>query len=86
LPIFKKYLKTEATQKSTSLKIVLSPFSPQLSYQDLDIQNGMATMDIYRNLYNLSKSELLVARRKMLEYCKLDTLAVLELYKLLDKT
>jgi hypothetical protein len=65
------------------LPVVLPTFLPQLSYQDLNIQHGMATMDVYRNLSNLSKSELLVARKNMLEYCKLDTLAVLELYKLL---
>jgi hypothetical protein len=83
LPVFKKHLKTEATQKSASLKNVLPTFLTQFSYDDLDIQNGMATMDVYRNLSNLSKTELLVARKNMLEYCKLDTLAVLELYKLL---
>ncbi|ARV06088.1 hypothetical protein BTO04_04945 [Polaribacter sp. SA4-10] len=83
LPVFKKHLKTEATQKNASLKNVLPTFLTQFSYDDLDIQNGMATMDVYRNLSNLSKSELLVARKNMLEYCKLDTLAVLELYKLL---
>lgn len=84
LPVFKKHILTERTEVSASLKVVLPTFLPHLSYQDLEIQQGMATMDVYRNLPNSSnKEEYLQKRKDMLAYCKLDTLAVLELYKLL---
>ncbi|PQJ81490.1 DUF2779 domain-containing protein [Polaribacter glomeratus] len=81
--IFRKYLKTEATQSTWSLKTVLPTFLPQLSYQDLEIQQGMAAMDVYRNLDNsINEEEYQQDRKNMLAYCKLDTLAVLELYNL----
>ena len=83
-PIYRKHIKTEQTQKKWSLKVVLPTFLPQFSYENLDIQDGMATMDVYRNLSDLSKLDLIEARRNMLEYCKLDTLAVLELYRILN--
>jgi hypothetical protein len=84
LPIYKKHLLTERTSKSASLKVVLPTFLPHLSYQDLEIQQGMATMDVYRNLPNITDTEAIEKSIKdMLDYCKLDTLAVLELYKLL---
>jgi hypothetical protein len=41
-------------------------------------------MDVYWNLPNITDSEEYEKHRKnMLAYCKLDTLAVLELYELL---
>jgi hypothetical protein len=78
---YRKYLKTEATQKKWSLKIVLPAYLPDRSYDGLDIQQGLATMDVYRNFSHLSEAEALEARQAMLDYCKLDTLGVLELYK-----
>jgi hypothetical protein len=83
LPIFRTHLKTEVTNQSASLKVVLPTFLPHHSYQELDIQDGMATMAMYRSLVTLPKNEALEAEKAMLDYCKLDTLAVLELYKLL---
>lgn len=85
LPVFRKMIKTESTTKSASLKLVLPTFLPYLSYDNLDIQHGMATMDVYRNLHQLPEEEAQEAKQAMLDYCKLDTLAVLELYNLLHK-
>jgi hypothetical protein len=86
LPIFKKHLLTERTNVSASLKVVLPTFLPHLSYQNLEIQHGMATMNVYRNLSQVQDlKEIEQRRNEMLAYCKLDTLAVLELYKLLYK-
>jgi len=79
-PIYRKHITTEATQSRWSLKIVQPTFLPHLSYDDLDIQHGMATMDVYKNFATLPKDEALEARKAMLAYCRLDTLAVLELY------
>lgn len=78
---YKHYIKTEATQRRWSLKVVLPTFLPELSYDDLDIQQGMAAMDVYKTLSSLPEQQAIEARNAMLEYCKLDTLAVLELYQ-----
>ena len=81
---YRNYIKTEATEKKWSLKVVLPTFLPHLSYQDLEIQQGSATMEVYKNLSTIEDEEEIILRRKeMLAYCKLDTLAVLELYNLL---
>jgi hypothetical protein len=80
LPIFKKHLKTEATTKSASLKVVLPTFLPEYSYKNLAIQNGSETMDAYRNLSDLTLAAQTERRKEMLAYCKLDTEAVLALY------
>ncbi|QNM84582.1 DUF2779 domain-containing protein [Polaribacter pectinis] len=83
--IFRNYIKTEATQKTWSLKVVLPTYLPHLSYQDLEIQQGMATVEVYKGFANLSPVEKEEARKNMLAYCKLDTFAVLELYNTLYK-
>lgn len=80
---YKKYIQTEATERKWSLKIVLPTFLPNRSYDNLDIQDGMATMDVYRSLSALNETEKQEAIEAMLGYCKMDTEAVLELYNLL---
>jgi hypothetical protein len=81
--VFRKYIKTEATQNTWSLKTVLPTYLPHLSYQDLEIQQGMATVEVYRSFSNFNEIEQQKAQENMLEYCKLDTFAVLKLYNLL---
>ena len=80
--VFRRYIKTEATQNTWSLKTVLPTYLPHLSYQDLEIQQGMAAVEVYRSFSNLTEPELQKAQENMLEYCKLDTFAVLKLYNL----
>lgn len=82
--VFRRYIKTEATENTWSLKTVLPTFLPHLSYQDLEIQNGTQTMEVYRNLSEIKDAkEIDKQRSAMLAYCKLDTKAVLDLYNLL---
>ena len=78
---YRKHIKTEATQKKWSLKIVQPTFLPHLSYNDLDIQHGMAAMDAYKLLAQQPEDEQKKLRQNMLDYCEIDTLAVLELYQ-----
>lgn len=82
--VFRGYIKTAATQKTWSLKTVLPTFLPHLSYQDLEIQHGIQTMEVYRSLSEIKDAkEIATLREAMLAYCKLDTKAVLDLYNLL---
>jgi len=82
-PVYKNLIKSRATEKSASLKVVLPTFLPDKSYDDMEIANGMEAMATFKNLNNLNNEEKENKITQMLEYCALDTEAVLELYKLL---
>jgi hypothetical protein len=84
LPIARDCYYHPAQQGSWSLKAVLPAICPQLSYSDLEeVQNGMAAVDAYKeaiasNTPPERKQEL---RDRMLEYCKRDTYATVEIWK-----
>lgn len=84
--IFSKQMYIDPKFKgSWSIKNVLPVLVPSLSYKDLDVQNGTQAMVgwekiVYGNLSEKEKSELY---NSLLEYCKLDTLAMYEIYKFL---
>ena len=52
-------------------------------YVDLEINNGSAAMDAWKRMIeaNIDKSKILA--RDLLEYCKMDTLAMVEIFKFL---
>ena len=53
---------------------------PELSYDGLEIANGMAVMQAYRDMCVLDDPVALEElRRAMLDYCRLDTLAMVEI-------
>jgi CRISPR/Cas system-associated exonuclease Cas4 (RecB family) len=70
---------------STSIKKVLPVLLPELSYDDLEVQNGTMALDLWGRMvldsdFDEDKNEV---RQKLLEYCKLDTWAMVELFKYL---
>ena len=71
---------------SYSIKYILPALVPDMAkaYKELDyIQNGSDAMQIYPQLKNIQdKDEVLKLRQALLEYCKLDTLAMV---KILEK-
>ncbi|MFL1013262.1 DUF2779 domain-containing protein [Flavisericum labens] len=72
---------------STSIKKVLPVLLPELSYDDLEVQNGTMALDLWGRMvldknFNQDKKEV---RERLLEYCKLDTWAMVELYNILRK-
>lgn len=70
---------------SWSIKAVLPVIIPWLSYKKLNIQGGDDTSASYRKLIGLKQSEEKESlKRDMLEYCKLDTLAMVEIFKKLN--
>jgi hypothetical protein len=73
---------------SCSIKKVLPVLVPSLSYKDLEIQEGgTASLSWYRMLTDgRSEEEKLKTCEAMLAYCKLDTLAMVELFKCLKQT
>ena len=70
---------------STSIKKVLPVVCPHLSYKDLNVQDGTGAMEAWDTMTtpscdNTKKEQL---RTQLLDYCKLDTWAMVELYNCL---
>ena len=74
---------------SFSLKSVLPALFPDeetLDYKRLDIQDGGMAMDTFANLHLLKdRSQREKIREDLLEYCKLDTLAMVRILEKLQK-
>lgn len=72
---------------SASIKKVLPVLVPKLSYKDLIINDGgKATTEWSRMVFELNDdSEKETIRTQLLEYCKLDTLAMVEIYNKLKE-
>jgi len=69
---------------SCSIKKVLPVVIPELSYSDLeDIhEGGIASLYWYKHIYNgLDDAQKERIVRNLLEYCKLDTLAMVEIWR-----
>ncbi len=68
---------------SYSIKYVLPALVPEMSYEGLNIRNGEEASSAFYNLKNIeSGNERETIRKSLLEYCGLDTLAMV---KILDK-
>lgn len=71
---------------SFSIKVVLPalfPNDPELDYHNLDgdVHNGGEAMNIYPEIAKMSTEEQERARHSLLEYCKLDTLAMVKVWE-----
>ena len=90
---FNKYYYHHAFEGSSSIKKVLPVLVPELSYDRLNIQNGSDAQAIYRNLINKeyhteggNKGKLFnKTKRDLLDYCKLDTYAMVMLLRKLKE-
>jgi len=90
VPFRKKAWRSTAQNGSNSIKAVLPamfPSDPELDYENLDlIHNGNDAMTAYMELPNLPASDHKRVRKALLEYCRLDTYAMVkileELYRL----
>lgn len=59
---------------------------PDLSYAGMAIADGMAAMQTYHDMCAMEAGETLAQLRKaMLEYCRLDTLAIVRILENLEK-
>ena len=69
---------------STSIKKVLPVLVPDLCYSQTDVHDGTGAMDAWLKLVSSSDSaERAEFSRQLLEYCKLDTLAMVEIFTVL---
>lgn len=77
IPFQKKWFYTPEMQGSYSIKKVLPALVPELSYDDLDIADGGTASISYEQL--IEETDMFrvgETRKNLLEYCKLDTLAM----------
>lgn len=88
LPFQKQYYVTPSMQGSYSIKYVLPSLVPEMAqaYKSLNgIQNGSDAMNAFPALSSMDRNEKEETRTALLEYCKLDTLAMVEVLKKLKK-
>jgi len=84
LPVFRKDYVMPNTGFSASVKDVLPAAFPELSYRDLEIDDGrLAGIEFLRMLSLEPGPERSGIRRSLLEYCKRDTYAMVKLLELL---
>lgn len=79
LPFKQKLIYNPLFNGSASLKAVLPVLIPHLSYQNLAIQEGGTASLTYSRLSEMNAVEQSEVRTQLLEYCHLDTLAMVEI-------
>jgi hypothetical protein len=76
-------------QKSCSIKVVLPalfPDDPALNYHNLEgVQNGGEASNAFARMAEMPPKELEVSRKQLLEYCKLDTWAMVKIWEKLKE-
>ncbi|MGB5920228.1 DUF2779 domain-containing protein [Arcobacter sp.] len=80
-PFQKKWFVTPSMNGSYSIKYVLPALVPEFekAYKDLvDVQNGSQAMNAFANMSKLEEGEKMKLRSSLLQYCKLDTLAMVK--------
>jgi hypothetical protein len=74
-------------KNSFSIKNVLPALVPELSYSNLKIGSGSVAMIAFENLRKETDMfRILETREQLLEYCKLDTLAMVKIFEVLETT
>jgi len=86
MKVFKKDYLHPDFRGSASIKKVLPVMLPELSYKALNIQDGTMALSEWEKMINrgLRKDDREEIRKNLLEYCKLDTLAMVEIFKKID--
>ncbi len=85
VPFRKKWYYLPEFNNSYSLKAVLPILVPDLSYGNLEIQEGGMASLIYAQLKHHEPEVQKQHREHLLAYCKLDTLAMVKIYRKLTK-
>lgn len=70
---------------STSIKKVLPVLCPELNYKGLDVQDGASAMDEWEKMINANGEDADRRAEALLSYCKLDTFAMVEIYRFLGR-
>jgi hypothetical protein len=85
-PFQKKYYYKPEMRGSYSLKAVLPAVVLDLNYNGLAISDGGTAMNVFEQLqYEINQEKIRETRRDLLEYCKMDTLAMVRIFEVLEK-
>lgn len=85
VPFRRKHLCTPEMNGSYSLKAVLPALVTDLSYEELEIQEGGTASIIYESLYHDGDPGSVQQKREnLLAYCKMDTLSLVRILELLE--
>jgi hypothetical protein len=85
IPFQKKYYYTSKMQGSYSIKYVLPALIPDLSYENLEInEGGLASIAFESLYYETDLMRIADIRNNLLEYCKLDTFAMVRILEKLE--
>ena len=86
MPFQKKWYYTPEMKGSYSIKFVLPALVPELSYNELEIKEGGKASNTFLSMVNGSfKGDTAKVRSQLLEYCKLDTYAMVKILERLKK-
>lgn len=89
IPFQKKDYYTPSMRGSYSIKYVLPALVPEMAkaYENLDlVHNGSEAMQTFARLSKMDDEEKVEYRKALLEYCKLDTLAMVEVLERLKRS
>jgi len=83
----KNYYVDPLFRGSSSIKKVLPVIMPELTYQDFNISKGDQASERWEKMIskNTSEKEKKQIKKDLLEYCKMDTWAMVEIYRFLKK-
>ncbi|MBL7894508.1 MAG: DUF2779 domain-containing protein [Bacteroidia bacterium] len=86
IPFFKRWYYTPEMKGSYSIKSVLPALVPDMSYSDLEIQEGGTASATFTEMARGTfKGDVAKTRRALIEYCTLDTLAMVKIYQKLKE-
>lgn len=81
VPFKQQVVYSDAFNGSASIKNVLPIMVPELSYQNLDIQEGGTASYMYGQLREMDFANQEIVRQQLKEYCHLDTLAMVKIWE-----
>ena len=86
MPFQKKWYYTPEMKGSYSIKFVLPALVPELSYNELEIKEGGTASNTFLSMVNGSfEGDTEKTRSQLVEYCKLDTYAMVKILERLYK-
>jgi len=86
IPFQKRWYYTPKMQGRYSIKVVLPALVPDLSYKDLNIQEGGTASSTFSSMIQGSfNGDLEQTRADLLAYCKMDTWAMVKILEVLKK-
>lgn len=85
MKIFKKDYLMPEFKGSASIKKVLPVLVPELSYKELEVQDGTMAMSVWEKMLETDDGqERQKLRKSLLDYCKLDTWAMVKIFKIIN--